>query len=160
VRIQAPMRVSHSWVQHLNASPEAVFPLLCPVRETEWVNGWDPELVLSHSGVAEPGCIFITPGETAESIWVTTDYVAPERIAFLKVTPGRTVGEIDIRLHREGEAATAMDVTYTYTALSPAGEDDVGAFTAATYRAFMEEWERELGHFLETGEKLAPEHST
>jgi hypothetical protein len=53
-----------------------------------------------------------------------------------------------------------MDVTYTYTALSPAGEDDVGAFTAATYRAFMEEWERELNHFLETGEKLAPEHST
>ncbi|HUF71240.1 MAG TPA: hypothetical protein VMM79_21505 [Longimicrobiales bacterium] len=154
------MRVSHSWVQHLNASPEAVFSLLCPVRETEWVNGWDPELVLSHSGVAEPGCIFIMPGGTAESIWVTTEYAPAERIAFLKVTPGRTVGEIDIRLRREGEAATALDVTYTYTALNPAGEDDVGAFTAAAYRAFMEEWERELGHFLETGEKLAAEHRT
>jgi hypothetical protein len=137
-----------------------VFPLLCPVRETEWVNGWDPELVLSHSGVAEPGCIFIMPGETAESIWVTTEYVPAERIAFLKVTPGRTVVEIDIRLHRDGESETALDVTYTCTALSPAGEDDVGGFTPAAYRAFMEEWERELNHFLETGEKLAAEQST
>jgi hypothetical protein len=154
------MRVSHSWVQHLNASPEDVFPLLCPVRETEWVNGWSPELVLSHSGVAEPGCIFIMPDKTAESIWVTTEYVAAERIAFLKVTPERTVGEIDIRLHREGASGTALDVTYTYTALSRAGEDDVGAFTATAYRAFMEEWERELNHFLDTGKKLAAEHST
>ena len=49
MRVEKPNRVSHSYTQHLNAPPSTVFELLCPVRETEWVNDWRPKLVLSDS---------------------------------------------------------------------------------------------------------------
>ncbi len=48
-----------SYVQRIDASPEAVFPLLCPVREGEWLEGWAEtcEVIWSASGLAEPGCV-------------------------------------------------------------------------------------------------------
>ena len=74
MRVEKPNRVSRSYTQHLNAAPPAVFELLCPVRETEWVNDWRPKLVLSNSGFAEPGCIFITPGIPEDALWLMTEY--------------------------------------------------------------------------------------
>ena len=62
MRVEKPNRVSRSYTQHLGAPPTEVFPLLCPVREAEWVKDWRPRLVLSDSGFAEPDCVFITPG--------------------------------------------------------------------------------------------------
>jgi hypothetical protein len=47
-------------VQHLNAPPEEVFPLLCPVREHEWLEGWQCEMIHTASGIAEKDCIFST----------------------------------------------------------------------------------------------------
>jgi hypothetical protein len=32
-------RVTRSYRQTINAAPEVVFPLLCPVRESEWLEG-------------------------------------------------------------------------------------------------------------------------
>src|SRR5882672_10992531 len=61
MHIIKPNRASHTYRQRLCASPAKVFPLLCPVREAEWADGWLPELVISSSGVAECACVFITP---------------------------------------------------------------------------------------------------
>ncbi len=62
MRVEKPNRVSWCYTQHLDAPPELVFPLLCPVRETEWVIDWKPKVVFSESGLAEADCVFITPG--------------------------------------------------------------------------------------------------
>lgn len=37
MNLQKPIRVSHTYRQRLKAPPEQVFPLLCPVREKEWL---------------------------------------------------------------------------------------------------------------------------
>ena len=60
MQITKPNRATHTYRQRLSASPGKVFPLLCPVREAEWADGWLPELVISSSGVAERDCVFIT----------------------------------------------------------------------------------------------------
>jgi len=52
MRISNPNRATHTYRQHLLAAPSKVFPLLCPVRETEWADGWLPEVVISVSGVS------------------------------------------------------------------------------------------------------------
>jgi hypothetical protein len=86
------------------------------------VAGWDPKQVFSESGVAEIDCIFVMHDRPHEAIWVITQW-EPQAyfIEFLKVTPGVTVGRIEIRL-RPGEAnQTLADVSYAYTALSEAG---------------------------------------
>ena len=49
-----------------------VFPLLCPVREMDWAEGWEPEKVISESGVAERNCVFLTPDKDGSAIWYIT----------------------------------------------------------------------------------------
>lgn len=154
MRVTPPRRVRHSYLQRLHAPPREVFPLLCPVREEEWIPGWAPRLVLSNSGRAEGGCVFIMPGEP-EAVWTVTRYEPPERIDFIKVTPGVTVGHISIILRPDGDGGTFADVMYGYTSLdTPEGNAAVAAFTAEAYGEAMERWERRLNHFLDTGSTL------
>ena len=153
MKISKPVRVRRTYTQALNAAPKAVFPLLCPVREVEWVKGWDPLMVIAESGLVEDGCVFVMPDQPADSVWVVTLW-DPEvhEVEFVKVTPGLAVGRIHISLQRTGESgnATAAEVSYEYTELSEAGEEFVRGFTEAHYEAFMKEWESELNSFLET----------
>ncbi len=67
MRIAKPNRATHTYRQKLCAAPARVFPLLCPVRETEWADGWLPDLVISSSGIAERDCIFITPDKPGKA---------------------------------------------------------------------------------------------
>jgi hypothetical protein len=154
MRICPPNRVSHTYRQRLQSTPEAVFPLLCPVREVDWANGWLPDLVISASGVAESDCVFVTPGDLANSIWYFTRH-EPETffVEMLKITPGVTACRLSIQLAAEGNGCVA-DVTYTHTSLGPAGDEFVAKFTTEYYREFMQVWEKELNHFLTTGRKL------
>jgi hypothetical protein len=147
------VRVRRTYTQTLDAAPEAVFSLLCPVREVEWVKGWDPLLVVTESGLVEEGCVFVMPDQPADAVWVVTRWDPEEHeVEFVKVTPGLAVGRIHIALESAGAGAqsTAAAVSYEYTALSEAGEEFVGRFTEAHYEAFMKEWESELNQFLRT----------
>ena len=72
MKIVGPRRATRSYTQKLVAAPEAVFPLLCPVREADWIAGWDPLLVVSGSGVAERDCVFTTAASPADAIWYIT----------------------------------------------------------------------------------------
>lgn len=151
-----PVRVRRTYQQHLDAPPDRVFPLLCPVRETEWVPGWNPSLVLSSSGVAETDCVFLLPGDdTAGAIWMITRHdPAAHAIELVKVTPGYTTGRIWITLAPNGSGRTIAEVTYQYTALSETGEAFVQDFTEEAYVDFMREWEQQLNHYLRTGRML------
>ena len=89
MQISHPVRVEHSHTQHLQAPPEAVFPLLCPVREIDWVNGWEPNTIFTQSGLNESDCVFWIEDKGVESIWTTTVWDPNNnRVEFLKVTPG------------------------------------------------------------------------
>jgi hypothetical protein len=101
-------RVAHEYKQHNVAPPEKVFPLLCPVREGDWLPGWEYRLTFSQSGVAEPGCVFTTPNEDGtETTWVVTKYdPGPFSIAFTWVNPGRVAAQIMISLERNAQGTT------------------------------------------------------
>lgn len=155
MRVEKPNRVSHSYTQQLGASRQAVFELLCPVREAEWVNDWRPKLVLTDSGVAEPGCIFITPGIPEDALWLMTEY---DRDAFkleiIKMIPGVVVGRISVSLTADVDDACSADITYAYTSISDHGDRALEEFTDAHFESFMVTWEKELNHFLRTGSML------
>jgi hypothetical protein len=150
MQIRTPNRVIRRYVQRLAAPPARVFPLLCPVREAEWIEGWDPKVVLSHSGVAEPDCVFVTAAEPADAIWIVTRHEPDRFVEMLKVTPGVTVCRLTIALQAADHGCDA-DVTYRHTSLGPAGDALVAGFTEAHYTTFMQTWERRLNHYLRTG---------
>jgi len=155
MQVEKPCRVSRSFTQHLCASADQVFPLLCPVREGEWVKDWRPKLVISESGVAEPGCIFVTPGIPEDALWLMTVHdPVDHRLEILKIIPGMVIGTINVALAADGESACTADITYAYTALSEHGKRALKEFTKEHFKGFMKTWESELNHFLRTGEKL------
>lgn len=154
MQIRPPNRVTRSYVQRLSASPARVFPLLCPVREADWIEGWDPNLVITESGVAEPDCVFVTAAEPADAIWVITRHEPDRLVEMLKISPGVTVCRLTIALRAAGAGCEA-EVTYRHTSLGPAGDAFVAGFTEAHYVDFMRSWERRLNHYLVTGRALA-----
>ena len=154
MHISPPVRATRTYEQRLAAAPDRVVPLLCPVREAEWVEGWEPLAVFSHSGVAEPDCIFVTPAQPGQAIWYVTRH-EPGRgfVEMLKITPDVTACRLTIQLRATGRGSEA-EVTYSHTSLGPLGDAFVAAFTEEHYRQFMREWEEQLNHFLEHGRML------
>jgi len=157
--ISKPRRVKHSYTQSIKGKPEQVFPLLCPVRETDWIPGWTTDWVISNSGLAERDCIFQTPprpdaGGTA-SIWVITDHDREAyEVEMIKVTPGFTIGKLEISLSSQGPTTTNATIVYEFTSLGPLGDTYLETFTAEWYEKFMRVWERQMNHYLETGELI------
>ena len=138
----------------IRAPVEKVFPLLCPVREYEWVDGWMCELVYSDSGFAEKGAVFTTPfrGE-GFSIWTVTRYEQGRAIEFVVVFPGSHVMTIEISLSPIAPNETQLIWTCTYTSLV-----EPNAFIATIdQQSFDREqafFDRALEHYCTTGEML------
>lgn len=146
-------RAERSWTHRVPALPSGVFPLLCPVREYDWIEGWDCEMVFSRSGVAEDGCVFTRTDETGPAVWVISRYEPDERIEFVITTPGSHVQQLRIRVGEDG-GGSVLHWTRTITALGPAGEAAVDALEDGSWDSRMAGLERALQHYLATGEML------
>ena len=146
-------RVSYEYTQTNDAPPEKVFPLLCPVREADWVPGWQSRMIYSESGVAEDGCVFTTPnGSCPETVWMITHYdpVAFE-IAFAWVEPGKIATQIRITLSQAPVGKTSARICYFYTGLSPEGNAVLDRYTTEWFQSKMQSWEKAINHFLRHG---------
>ncbi|HYA22863.1 MAG TPA: SRPBCC family protein [Terriglobales bacterium] len=149
-------RVHYEYTQTNSAPPEKVFPLLCPVREAEWVPGWQYRLIYSQSGVAEDGCVFTTVNDDgSETTWIVTEYDPRAfTIAFAWVNPGLVAAQIRIRLEAKSTQETTAHIRYTYTGLSQQGNLEVDRYDGAWFRHKMQSWETAINHYLRTGSKI------
>ncbi|MBF0548092.1 MAG: hypothetical protein HQM08_26885 [Candidatus Riflebacteria bacterium] len=154
MKITKPNRVTRSYRQHLVAAPTTVFPLLCPVREADWLDGWDPESVVTFSGVAELDCVFVTTALPNNAIWYITRH-EPDKgfVEMLKITPLVTACKLTIQLRPIVDGSEAL-ITYTHTSLGPEGDKFVASFTDTYYRQFMQDWELRINHYLLYGDAL------
>jgi hypothetical protein len=149
------VRVEHEHTQRNPAPAERVFPLLCPVREADWVPGWQYRLIYSRSGVAELGCVFTTPNaDSRDTVWVVTEYdPAALRIQFAWVWPEMVATLLEIQLRPAG-SETEAHIRYTYTGLSEAGNAEVQRYDRAWFAAKMNGWEKAINHYLTTGKRI------
>lgn len=154
MNVLLPVRALREYTHRLVGTPDEVFPMLCPVREVEWVSEWDPYVVFSNTGVAEAGCVFVTRDGESESIWVITHH-DPEahRVEMVKVTPGLTAAKLEFKVEAEGEKASRMHVSYSHTALTREGRKFVADFDEERWNGFMQTMERELNHYLGSGDR-------
>ncbi len=152
-------RAECRYVQTILAPPERVFPLLCPVREAEWADGWVCRPIYAPSGLAEEDGVYAVPDEGAASpmIWLITKRDTETReIELVYFQPERQVVRIDIAV----EAGAAPDtsrvlITYVRTGITEEGNAVVArAAHGPTFAAAMQEWERAMNHYLATGECL------
>ena len=134
-------RVVSSFVQHIHASPEEVFPLLCPELEKAWLPGWDYRMVHSASGVAERGAVFETPHPLGTTRWIVTEHEAPRRVSFARWQPDGVVVHIEIELGRHLDGTTAVCVEYTSTPTDEASRAILASSSEQDWLASMAKWE-------------------
>ena len=149
-------RIIHTYRQTIDATPEKVFPLLCPVREAEWLDGWQYAMIYSESGLIEEGAIFSTPHEgEADTVWIVTTHDPGKRaIEFARFTHGSRTCVLRIAVSAKAENSSFVDISYTYTGTTPAGNAFIESLTEEAFVEAVVFWEKSVNHFLETGEKL------
>ncbi|HJN52005.1 MAG: hypothetical protein QGI68_12030 [Pseudomonadales bacterium] len=154
MRIEKPNRVTRTFTQQLVAEPSQVFPLLCPVREADWLEDWDPLVVYCQSGVAEADCVFLTEAGSTGAIWYINKH-EPDNglVEMIKITPDVTACKLTIQLQPAVAGSTAT-VSYTHTSLGQEGDTFIASFTEEFYKEFMQDWERRINHYLRHGTVL------
>ena len=153
-------RIVRTYTQKIDASPDTVFPLICPVREAEWLDGWGDscELIYSQSGFAEKGCVFRTRSEHApETIWtISTHDPAARVVEFVRVTAGLEASTLRVSI-RDGrsEGGSEVEVTYASTPLSDQGARYAAhRYDADGLRRSVAWWETSMNHYVRTGSRL------
>jgi Polyketide cyclase / dehydrase and lipid transport len=133
----------------LPVSPEAIFPLLCPVREYEWIPGWDCEMVFSKSGVAEKGAVFATKVRPfGRMLWTCTAYDPPRRIEYLRTLGSRLsiLLELELKPTEVGcEFVWTMKSTYRPFSFGPYRRMRV---TEGDFEELINAKERELSDYF------------
>ena len=148
---------TRSYEQTIHADPARVFDLLCPVREAEWLDGWDYTLLYSKSGLAEEGCVFLSRQEgEKDTIWmITRRDVENRETEFVRATPESRIARLTIAVDEKAENLSKVKITYVITALCEEGNRFLEAFTPENFAAAMKFWEKSMNYYLETGKKLA-----
>ncbi|UCD31039.1 MAG: hypothetical protein JSW04_04530 [Desulfobacterales bacterium] len=149
-------RITREYRQTIHATPEKVFPLLCPVREADWLDGWRYNMIYSVSGLVEEGAVFSTPHEDeADTIWIVTKYDAKtHEVEFARFTHNQRTCLLQVAVKPKEDNHSYVDVSYTYTGTTQAGNDFIDNFTQETFLEAVTFWEASMNYFLETGKKL------
>lgn len=147
-------QIKRSVIQQFQAPSGTVFPLLCPVREYEWIEPWQCELLRSDSGIAEKNCIFRTrvPGEASDDVWVISHYEPNTRIEFIRVNALR-VACLSITLIDNGDDSTGAVNELLLVGLSDEGNQLLES-AAEGFSFEMRMGEAMLNHYLTTGTRL------
>jgi hypothetical protein len=148
-------RRKRSFKMTLSASPEQVFPLLCPTREYDWIESWQCEMIYSDSGFAELGCIFKTSfaADGPEDTWVVSRHEEPVLIEFVRVNPLRVI-RYTITLSRAGNGGTEAEWAQVITGIGEEGRQFVRGLEDEGFSARMAMVEKMLEHYLMTGAML------
>ncbi len=145
-----------TFTQLNTGSIEDIFPLLCPVREKDWLEGWEYKMIHSRSGLIEQDCVFSTPYDNKdETIWQVTQYDTTHFfIEFLRVTPHENVVKINIQLEKINEHNTKSHISYQYTGLNEKQNEYIKNDLAKSFMESMNGWEKAINHYLKNGEML------
>jgi hypothetical protein len=148
--------VTKEYCQTIDAPTDEVFPLLCPVHESEWLDGWKYTMIYSQSGLVEEGAVFSTPREgEPDTVWVVTKHDPSNlQVEFTRFTHQSRTCVLKIAVRPRDASSSYVDTSYTYTGISPTGNQFIDDLTDDVFTADMKLWEDSVNHFLKTGEKL------
>ena len=151
-----PRRLTREYRQTIFATPEKVFPLLCPVREADWLDGWNYSMIYSTSGLVEDGAVFSTPLKGEEyTVWVVTHHDPKAHIVdFVRFTPGSRTCVLNITVHPKDDSTSYVDIRYTYTGITPEGNDFIDGFSEESFIEAMKFWENSMNYFIKTGQRF------
>lgn len=141
-----------------SAGPEKVFPLLCPVREFDWIPGWECDVIYSESGFNEQGCIFKTqkPYNT-ETTWVTVTWDVENYIVeFVEFAKDSLIVNLRVSLKPDTDNKAIATWEFTFTAVSETGNAFIEGYTEDKFKLVAGGLEKTMNYYLETGKLFNP----
>ena len=118
----------------------SAYPLFTPAGETLWVPDWQPQYFHPADGHTEQGMVFATAHGGETTLWTLADYQpASHSYRYVRVTPGSRFVQVAVQCQALDAANTRVQVSYTLTGLSEAGNTAIREF-AAGYDAMLAEW--------------------
>ncbi|MDR7865706.1 MAG: SRPBCC family protein [Sporomusaceae bacterium] len=153
-------RITLRHTMHIAAAPAAVFPLLCPEREKDWIDDWSYEMIYSQSGLAELDCTFKTafPDE-GEAYWVMIRHNPPAEGDYIRFVPGLMIVKLAFVLRPEGDSGCVIEVAHTFTGLSDRGNAAITERIPAEHAQDIARLEQLLDHYARTGRMLKTRQS-
>ena len=147
-------RVVRGYSTELSSSPETVFPLLCPVREYDWIPAWRCEVIYSKSGYAELGCVFTTDfkDHSGPETWVVCTYEKNKQIGFLK-TGTHCTTRYNVSLERNQTGST-IHWEQEITSLAEHGDLVLDKITESVYGEKMKHINKLLEYYLLHGKPM------
>ena len=151
------LRITKETQLHIAAEPSRVFPLLCPVREYEWIEIWRCRMLYSESGVAENNCVFETDfaQNGGRETWIVSRYEVNRCIEFVRFSADEKIIKLDIRLQDAENDRTRLLWRKTYTGLSPSGNRLIQTIAEQQFAPEAAMIEKMLNTFLTTGKMLS-----
>ena len=149
-------QITKNYKQNINGTPDEIFPLLCPVREYDWLDGWEASIIYSQSRLIEKNCVFSTPSSDGkQTIWHVIDYDPVKHgVEFLRITPEEQVVRITLCLQDNHNGSCSLNIAYQYTALNETQNAYFMDGLDAEFQQAMIYWERALNYYIATGKKL------
>lgn len=134
---------------------ENVFPLFGPIREMEWAEGWNPEILFIESDLAEEHMIFRTKGSMEEEhyTWVITQFDKSEHLVEYTVSTPNRIWFIRVVCESYHEK-TKTTVSYTYTGLNARGNELNRIALSKMYTKDLKDWEEAINYYLREGKLL------
>jgi hypothetical protein len=152
-RADKPIRKTQSFSGTWPTTVEELFPLFCPVREADWIPGWDCELIYTDSGYAEDKCVFKTDkaNSVGDGVWVFTGYEKNKFVEFVRFQEDvLTHAKITVTDNHDGTVTATWNMVIT--ALTERGNEEVRKMEAGDQR--YEAPVKMIDHYLKKGETV------
>jgi len=113
-----------------------------PAGEELWVDGWHPTYLHPADGRTERGMVFTTGRGDDFTLWSLVDFdtASLHYARYTRVTPSSRSGFVEVRCSACEPGVTAVEVRYTLTALTPAGEQALTELDDAAFAHMIEGW--------------------
>lgn len=147
------IQVTRKFALNLNSLPGEVLPLLCPVREKEWIPGWDFEWIFSRTGLIEECCLFKNQEYGENTFWFVVEYDPSSfRIVFIQFVPDLLTARFTVHLIGQQGGKTKAQVEYVFISQSEKGKEYIEKeLTQEKLGKEMEAMELLLNAFLGEG---------
>jgi hypothetical protein len=152
-------RISKTSTILLEAPLDEVFPLFGPIREKDWAEGWNPEIIYSTSDLIEEHMVFKTASHHGhfepDYIWTVSKYQPDKALIEYQVAAPERIWWITIQCSEDDSGQlTRAEITYSYTGLTDLGNAINERALQSIYAHDLKDWEAAINHYLKTGKRL------
>ena len=153
-----PKRISRSAQITVDAPLNQAFALFGPVREKDWAEGWDPELIDPTDELVQERMVFTTQShfgqEEPDDVWIVSTYSLGDAFIEYTVFCHEHVHWIEVVCEETADGTkTRAEITYTYLGLTDRGNSLSKVTLDLVFERDLRDWEEAINHYLASGER-------